>query len=66
MVDDQVCHQIHILPQCFDICPIPQAGIDLGVIDGIEAGIDAMNGIIKWEEMNTAKQPGEWSFEQSM
>ena len=33
------------------------------IIDGIEASIDTMNGIIKWKQMNTTKQPGEWSFE---
>ena len=56
MIDDQVCHQIHILPQFFDICPTSQAWIDPGVINGIEAGIDTINGIIKWEDVNAAKQ----------
>jgi len=63
MVDNQIRHQIHILPQCFDIRPVTQTGINLGVIDGIEASIGSMNRIIKWKEMNTTKQPSQWSLE---
>ena len=47
MIDDQVRHQIHILPQFLDICPTPQAGIDHGVIDRIKAGIRPVNRIIE-------------------
>ena len=66
MIDDQVRHQVHILPQFFDICPSSQAGIDLGVIDRVKAGIGTVNGIIEWENVNAAEQPGKRSFEQSM
>ena len=66
MIDDQICHQIHILPQFFDICPTSQAGIDPGMIDRVKAGIGAVNWIIEGENMNTAEQPGERSLQQSM
>jgi hypothetical protein len=56
VVDDQIRHQIHILSECFDICPVAQARIDPGMIDGIEASIDAINRVIKGEDVNAAKQ----------
>ncbi len=59
MIDDQVRHQVNILPQFFDICPASQAGIDPCVIYRIKAGVSAMNRIIKWENVNAAKQTGQ-------
>ena len=66
MIDDQVRHQIHILPQFLDICPTSQAGIDLGMIDRVKAGIHPVNGIIEGEDMNTTEKTGKWSLQQSM
>ncbi len=66
MVDDQICHQINIFPQFLDFCPASQAGINPGMIDRVKTGISAVNGIIKWENVNAAKQTGEWSLYQAM
>ncbi len=66
MVDDQVRHQIHILPQFFDILPATQAGIDPGMIDRVKPGISTVDGRIEGENMNTPEQPGERSLEQAM
>lgn len=66
MIDNQVRHQVNILPQIFDICPTSQAWIDPCVIDRIKAGIRAVNRIIEWENMNPAEQPDEWSLYQAM
>jgi hypothetical protein len=66
MVDDQVHKQIYILPQFLDIFPTSQARIDPGMIDRIKAGIDAVNGIIEWQDVNAAEQTGERAFQQLM
>ena len=55
LIYDQVCDQIHILTQGFDISPIAQAGVYHRMVDRIEASIRAVNGIIEWENMNAAK-----------
>ncbi len=43
MIDDQVRHQIHLLPQFFDIFPTAQGGIDFGMVNRIKAGIGAVD-----------------------
>jgi hypothetical protein len=34
------------------------------MVNGIETSIDAVNGVIEWQDMNTAKQTRERSFKQ--
>jgi hypothetical protein len=36
------------------------------VIDGIEAGVNAIDWVIKWQEMDAAKQTSQWSFDESI
>ena len=66
MVDNYIRHQVNILPQFFDICPASQAGINLGVIDGIKAGIRPVTGVIEGQDMNTTEKPGQRPLQQSM
>ena len=62
MIGDQVRHKLDILPQIFEVFPTPQAGIDPLMINRIKTGIDAVNWIIEWEDMNAAEQTAERSF----
>ena len=66
MVDDEVRHDFNIQPQGFDILPAAQRGIDPGMVNRIKARIAAVNGIIEWQKVNTAKQTGERAREHLM
>ena len=66
MVNDQVRHDFDVLPQCLDILPASQRGIDPGMVNRIKAHIDAVDGIIEGKDVNTAKQTGERSLEHLM
>ena len=66
MVDDQVRHDFDILPQCLDILPTSQTGVDPAMVNRVKTRIDAVNGIIEWQDVNTTKQTRKGSFEHLM
>ncbi len=66
MIDDQIGYQVDILAQFLDVCPASKTGIDLRVINGIEAGICSMNRIIEGEKMDAAKQASQWTCKASV
>jgi hypothetical protein len=66
MVDDDVRHDAEIPRQLPDVAPIPEARIDARVIDGIKAGVRAVDGIVERQQMNGAEHPGERSGQQGM
>ena len=59
MIDDQVRHQLNILPQILYVCPASQAGIDLSVINWVKAGIRAVYRVVEGQQMDAAKQASE-------
>ena len=43
MVDDEIGHDLEVLPEGTDLGPAPEPGIDLGVIDRVETRIRAID-----------------------
>ena len=56
MVHDQIGHEIRALGQRADVVPRAQPGIDLSVIDRIEAGVGAIDRPKEWQQMNAAEE----------
>ena len=55
MVHDHVGHHVDGGGQTLQIRPRAEARINRGVVDGIETGIDAIDGVVKGQQMNAAK-----------
>lgn len=66
MINDQIRHQIHFLPQFFDIRPTSQAGINPGMIDWVIAGIHPITGIIEGQDMDSTEKARQWPIQQSI
>jgi hypothetical protein len=64
VVDDEIGHDLHIAAERTDVVPGAKARIDLRVIDGIEAGIRAIDRPEERQQMDAAEQPVERSVQQ--
>jgi hypothetical protein len=60
MIHNQIGHQIRVLGQPADVVPRAQPGIDLSVINRIEARIGAIDGPKEWQQMDAAKESSQW------
>ena len=57
MVDDEIGHDLEVLPEGTDLGPAPEPGVDLGVIDRIETRIRAIDRREERQQMRTAERP---------
>ena len=60
MIHNQIGHQIRALGQRAYFVPRAQPGIDLSVIDWIEARIGAIDRPKEGQQMNAAEQSSQW------
>jgi len=59
VVDDDVGHDLGARGECGDVVPGAEPGIDLRVIDGVEAGVGAVNRMEERQHVHAAEQRGE-------
>ena len=64
VIDDQICHDLDVLAERAHVVPGADPRIDSGVIDWIEAGIGAIDGIKKREQMHSPEYIFQWSLKE--
>lgn len=56
MIDDKVGHHVDIIAQFTHIVPVTQSWVNLPVVDRIETGISAINGIKEGKKVHSAEK----------
>ncbi len=64
VVDDEIRHDLHMAAEKANVVPGAEARVDLRVIDGIEAGIGAVDRPEEWQQMNATEQAAERPVQQ--
>jgi hypothetical protein len=68
MIHDEVSHQVDVEPgtEGRDVHPATKSGVDSGVVNGVEAGVGAIDRVKKWQYVDPTEQPPEWALKQSV
>ena len=66
MIDDDVGHDVGARGERGDVVPRAESRIDLRVIDGIEAGVGAVDRMEERQHVDAAERPGERTVQQSL
>ena len=65
MVDDEVGDDAAALRQRGDVAPRAQPGVDLEVIDRVEARVRAVEGSVEGQQVDAAEEAGERPVQQA-
>src|SRR5436190_24391678 len=66
VIDDHVRHDVHASGKGRDVSPRAQSRIHLRVIDGVEAGIGAVDWMEERQDVNAAERPRQRRVEQPL
>ena len=55
VVDDHIAHDVEVGRQVLDVAPASQSRVDLGVVDRVEAGVGAVDGMEERQQVHAAE-----------
>ena len=66
MVDDEVGDEVELVAEGLDFVPSTEAGVNLGMVDGIESSIGAVDGVEEGQQVHATEEVGERTVEEAL